>query len=89
MTKAEQSLSRFFTMAPIGATTCSTWAWFSMPGGPSFRVTHSMAGPPFMRSGSMAASMPRVTASVELGLMTRMRSGMAARMASKLLFNNA
>ncbi len=30
-----------------------------------------------------------VTASVELGLMTRMRSDMAAKMASKLLFNNA
>src|SRR5215208_6259359 len=45
-----------------------------MPGGPSLSVTHSMAGPPFMRSGSIAASMPRVTASVELGLMTRMRS---------------
>ena len=79
MTKAEQSLSRFFTMSPIGATTCSTWAWFSMPGGPSFRVTHSMAGPPVMRSGSIAASMPLVTASVELGLMTRMRSDMSCK----------
>ena len=89
MTKAEQSLSRFFTMAPIGPTTCSTCAWVSMPGGPSFRVTHSMAGPPAMRSGSMARSMPSVTAWVELGLMTRMRSDHGARMASKLLFNNA
>ena len=25
-----------------------------MPGGPSFSVTHSMAGPPGMRSGSIA-----------------------------------
>ena len=89
MTKAEQSLSRFFTMSPIGPTTCSTWAWFSMPGGPSFKVTHSMAGPPGMRNGSIAVSMPLVTASVELGLMTRMRSDMSARMAPKLLFNNA
>ena len=62
-----------------------------MPGGPSFSVTHSMAGPPFMRSGSIAASMPWVTASVELGLMTRMRSaiGHGRNMAPKLLFNNA
>ena len=44
-------------------------------------------GPPLMRSGSMARSMPSVTAWVELGLITRMRS-MAANMASKLLFNN-
>jgi hypothetical protein len=92
MTKAEQSLSRFFTIAPIRPTTCSTCAWLSMPGGPSFKVMHSMTGPPLMRSGSIAASMPLVTASVEFGLMTRMRSdlgsGMAPKMASKLLFNN-
>src|SRR6185437_15971989 len=74
MTKAEQSLSRLFTVAVMGGTTLSTWAWVSMPGGPSFKVTHSMAGPPARRSGSMALSMPAVTASVELGLMTRMRS---------------
>jgi len=43
-------------------------------GRPFFKVTHSMAGPPAMRSGAMAASMPWVTASVEFGLMTRMRS---------------
>ena len=53
------------------------------------RVTHSMAGPPGMRNGSIAASMPWVTASVELGLMTRMRSDMALTMAAKLPFNNA
>src|SRR5687767_5586935 len=46
-----------------------------MPGGPSLSVTQSMAGPPAMRSGSHASSMPRVTASVELGLMTSIRMG--------------
>src|SRR4029077_617978 len=74
MTKAEQSLSRDRTVLLIGATTLSTCAWVSMPGGPSLRVTHSMVGPPAMRNGSMARSMPSVTACVELGLMTRMRS---------------
>ena len=38
-----------------------------------------MAGPPGMRSGSIARSMPSVTASVELGLMTRMRSDMSGK----------
>src|SRR5690348_9695923 len=49
-----------------------------------------MAGPPDMRNGSMALSMPAVTASVELGLMTRMRSDwdMSESMALKLLSNN-
>jgi hypothetical protein len=41
-----------------------------MPGGPSFSVTTSIAGPPCMRRGSQASSMPRVTASVEFGLTT-------------------
>ena len=61
----------------------------SMPGGPFFQGDAFDGGPPVMRSGSMAASMPWVTASVELGLMTRMRSDMGRKMAPKLLFNNA
>src|SRR3954453_9634505 len=48
-----------------------------MPGGPSLRVRHSICGPPGMRSGAQASSMPRVTASVELGLMKRIRCAMA------------
>src|SRR5688572_22364623 len=46
----------------------------STPGGPSASVTHSIAGPPSIRSGSHAAFIASVTACVELGLMTRMRS---------------
>jgi hypothetical protein len=38
---------------------------------------HTIPGPPAMRSGSTASSMPRVTASVELGLMTRILAGLA------------
>jgi len=57
MTKAEQSLSRWRTMALTGATTLSTWACVSMPGGPSFRVTHSRraAGDAQRRHGGVDA----------------------------------
>ena len=43
MTKAEQSLSRFFTMSPIGATTCSTWAW-RLDAGRAFLQGHALDG---------------------------------------------
>jgi hypothetical protein len=39
---------------------------------------HSIAGPPAMRSGATASSMPHVTASDEFGLMTRIL-GVTAR----------
>jgi hypothetical protein len=54
-----------------GSMTALTCSWVSIAGGPSFKVAHLMAGPPLIRSGSNAASMPSVTATVELGLMTR------------------
>src|SRR5262245_7347034 len=65
-----------------GITTLSTSAWVSMPKGPSARVEHTISGPFANRSGSNAASRPRVTSSLEFGLTTRMRGGgslMAAR----------
>src|SRR5262249_28733106 len=76
--KAAYWLSFSRTSFRSGATTPSTCCCVSMPGGPSFSVTHSIAGPPGMRSGSTAWSMPRVTASVEFGLMTRMRTAMGS-----------
>src|SRR5512145_1853317 len=51
--------------------TPSTCCCVSIPGGPSFNVSTSMRGPSCMRSGSQASSMARVTASLELGLTTR------------------
>jgi len=63
----------FFTN---GETTESTCCCVSIPGGPSFSVAHSICGPPGMRKGAHASSMPRVTASVEFGLMTRILSVM-------------
>src|SRR5882672_5980170 len=76
MTNAAYWLSFSRTNFRSGATTPSTCCCVSMPGGPSLSVAHSITGPPGMRSGSSAWSMPRVSASVELGLMTRMRSAM-------------
>src|SRR5687768_10587528 len=70
MTNAEYVSSFALRILSKGATTPSTCCCVSMPGGPSFSVTQSIAGPPSMRSGAHASSMPRVTASVELGLMT-------------------
>src|SRR2546421_7438800 len=58
----------------------STCCCVSIPGGPSFSVALSIAGPPAMRSGSQASSMTRVIDSVELGLMTKM-AAMAAMLA--------
>src|SRR6185295_14327957 len=74
MTNAAYWLSFSRTILSSGATTPSTCCWDSMPGGPSLSVTQSMAGPPSMRSGSTASSIPRVTTSVEFGLMTRILS---------------
>src|SRR5262245_39192030 len=74
ITNAAQSLSRARIIRASGWTTASTCACVSIPGGPSASVAHSIAGPPARRSGSIAASIPRVTTSLELGLMTRMRS---------------
>src|SRR6476660_1438376 len=72
MTKASYFPSKDATVFVSGTTTESTCCCVSMPGGPSFSVIASMRGPPSMRSGAQASSMPRVTASVEFGLMTRM-----------------
>ena len=69
ITKAAAS-SRARIRRAIGCTTCSTWAWVSMPGGPSASVTHSIDGPPAMRKGATARSIALVTASLELGLIT-------------------
>src|SRR5205814_1674668 len=44
-----------------------------MPNGPSASVEHTISGPLAKRSGATASSMPRVTASFEFGLTTRMR----------------
>src|SRR2546422_530694 len=71
MTNASYSFSCFLTKETRGAIRPSTCCWVSIPGGPSLSVAVSIAGPPAMRSGSHAASMPRVIDSVELGLMTR------------------
>ena len=47
------------------------------PGGPSASVRHSIAGPPAIRQGCNAASMAAVTAPVQFGLITTIRSAMA------------
>jgi hypothetical protein len=65
------------TSRQIGRTTCSTWACLSTPGGPSASVTHSIAGPPAMRQGCSAASIAAVTAPVQFGLITTIRSAIA------------
>ena len=62
-------------MRRSGITTLSTSAWVSMPNGPSARVEHTISGPFANRNGSSAASRPRVTASFEFGLTTRIRRG--------------
>src|SRR5262245_42918322 len=62
-------------MRRSGMTTLSTSAWVSIPNGPSARVEHTISGPFANRNGSSAASRPRVTASFELGLTTRIRRG--------------
>jgi hypothetical protein len=80
MTKAAARGSSSAISRSIGATTPSTSRWVWMPDGPSASVTHSMRGAPAMRSGSHARSMPRVTASVEFGLMTKIVSPMAGIM---------
>src|SRR6266851_397250 len=69
-TKAAASLSRARMVRQSGAMTLSASLWLSIPGGPSARVTHSIAGPPGMRSGASPSSIAAVTATVELGLMT-------------------
>ena len=54
MTKAEQSLSRLFTVALIGATTLSTCG-LRLDAGRTLLQGHAFdRGPPLMRSGSMA-----------------------------------
>ena len=73
MTKAAAS-SRARTNRQIGCTTCSTCACVSIPGGPAASVTHSIIGPPAMRQGRSAASIASVTAWVEFGLITTIRS---------------
>src|SRR5262249_8219260 len=60
-------------MRRSGITTLSTSAWVSIPNGPSARVEHTISGPFTNRKGSSAASRPRVTASFEFGLTTRIR----------------
>jgi hypothetical protein len=58
-----------------GAMTASASLWLSTLAGPSRSVMQSISGPPGMRKGAIASSIARVTASVEFGLMTKMRSG--------------
>src|ERR671923_182807 len=72
MTKASEELSAS-TKRRNGTTTLSTSACVSIPNGPSARVEHTISGPFANRSGSSAASRPRVTSSLEFGLTTRMR----------------
>ena len=74
MTNASAASSFDATNRAIGAATSRTWASVSIPGGPSARVTHSMSGPPPRRNGPTAASMPSVTASVEFGFRTTIRT---------------
>ena len=50
-----------------------------MPNGPSANVEHTISGPSAKRSGATASSMPRVTASFEFGLTTRMRGRAAIK----------
>src|SRR3984893_8840179 len=73
-TKAAASLSRARMVRQSGAMTLSASLWLSIPGGPSARVRHSIAGPPARRSGARPSSIAAVTAAVELGLMTMMLS---------------
>jgi hypothetical protein len=77
MTKAAASRSRSRISRNSGMMTPSASPWLSIPGGPSGKVSAVIGGPPGRRSGSTAASMARVTASVELGLMTRIACGIA------------
>src|SRR5262245_13937912 len=64
-------------MRRSGITTLSASAWVSIPNGPSARVEHTISGPFTNRNGSSAASRPRVTASFEFGLTTRIRRWVA------------
>src|SRR5260221_14016706 len=75
-TKAAASLSRARMARQSGAMTPSASLWLSMPGGPSAKVRHSIAGPPGRRSGASPSSIAAVTATVELGLMTTMLPAM-------------
>src|SRR5712692_1603628 len=84
-TKAAASLSRARMVRQSGAMTLSASLWLSIPGGPSARVTHSIAGPPGMRSGASPSSIAAVTATVELGLMTITVSATGASLATVLV----
>jgi len=75
MTKAAVCASASRISRQSGRMTRSASLWLSTAGDPSASVTQRISGPPGMRSGAIASSMPCVTASVELGLTTRMRSG--------------
>src|SRR4051794_39608160 len=55
-----------------------------MPGGPSASVRHVIDGPPEMRNGATASSIPAVTLWVEFGLMTTMVSAMTLPSATSL-----
>src|SRR5262245_19202656 len=72
MTKASEALS-VSTSRRNGSTTLSTSTWFSIPNGPSASVEQTISGPLSNRIGCSASSSPRVTASFEFGLTTRMR----------------
>src|SRR5215472_5392771 len=73
MTTALVRLLSRWARRSSGSTTVSTWTWVSIPGGPSARVTQSMAGPPGMRRPSTAPAISAVTRSLLLGLTTSMR----------------
>ena len=85
MTKAAVSGSASRIARHSGAMTASASVWLSTPGGPSRSVTQSIPGPPVIRSGAIASSIARVTASVEFGLITRMRSdiGLSLQLANR------
>jgi peptide/nickel transport system substrate-binding protein len=74
ITKAAASASPSRITRQSGRITLSASLWLSTPGGPSLRVMQWRSGPPGMRSGAIASSIAQVTASVEFGLITRMRS---------------
>jgi hypothetical protein len=75
MTKAAVCASVSRISRQSGRITASASLWLSTAGGPSASVTQRISGPPAKRRDAMASSMPCVTASVELGLTTRMQSG--------------
>jgi hypothetical protein len=85
MTKAAVSGSASPIARQSGAMTASASLWLSTPGGPSRSVMQSIPGPPAIRNGAIASSIARVMASVEFGLITRMRSaiGLSLRLACR------